>query len=88
MPTSIPDVTTQVHAIGVRFSGNQLCVSLSDGREITVSIDRVAWLQWLANATPEQRANWLLEPGGFAVYWNDLDDGFEICHLLGMQPVA
>jgi len=36
----------------------------------------------------EQRANWSLEPGGFAIYWNDLDDGIEICHLLGMQPVA
>ena len=88
MPTSTPDSTMQVHATDVRFSGNQLHVSVSDGREVIVPIDRVDWLRWLAAATPEQRANWSLEPGGFAIYWNDLDDGVEICHLLGMQPVA
>ena len=88
MPTSTPDATAQVHATGVRFSGNQLCVSVSDGREIIVPIERVEWLSWLAAATPAQRANWSLEPGGFAIYWNDLDDGVEICHLLGMQPVT
>ena len=88
MPTSTPDATTQVHATGVRFSANQLCVSVSDGREVIVPLEKVDWLRWLAKATPEQRANWSLEPGGFAIYWNDLDDGLEICHLLGMQPVA
>jgi hypothetical protein len=61
---------------------------VSDGREVTVPIDRVEWLRWLAVATPEQRAKWSLEPGGFAIYWDELDDGIEICHLLGMQPVA
>lgn len=63
-------------------------VSLSDGREIVVPTEKIEWLQWLAKATPRQRANWSLEPGGFAIYWNDLDDGVEICHLLGMEPVA
>src|SRR5439155_11217333 len=78
----------QVHAKGVRFSGKKLCVFLSDGREIVVPTDKIEWLNWLARATPKQRANWSLEPGGFAIYWNDLDDGIEVCHLLGMQPVA
>ena len=88
MPTFTPDATIQVHATGVHFSGNRLCVSVSDGREIIVPIDIVEWLRWLAAATAEQRANWSLEPGGFAIYWNDLDDGIEICHLLEMQPVT
>ena len=65
-----------------------LQVSLSDGREISLSLDRVKWLQWLAEATPEQRAKWSIEPGGFAIYWEDLDDGIEICHLLGMQMLS
>jgi len=46
------------------------------------------WLKWLAQATPKQRANWSLEPGGYAIYWPDLDDGIEVCHLLDTQPIA
>ena len=72
----------------VRFEENTLHVSLSDGREISMPLDRVEWLTWLAQATPEQRANWSLEPGGFAIYWDDLDDGIEVCHLLTMQSLA
>jgi len=88
MITLANKTTERVKAIGVRFVENILFVSLADGREISVPIDRVDWLNWLAKATPEQRAQWSLEPGGYAIYWDDLDDGVEICHLLGMQPVA
>ena len=51
----------------------------------TIEID---WLDWLAKATPEQQANWSIESGGFAIYWEDLDDGIEVCHLLSMQPLS
>lgn len=78
----------RVGAVDVRFEGNVLCVSLSDGREISVPVDELPWLDWLAKATPLQRANWSLEPGGFAIYWEDLDDGIEVCHLLALQPLA
>lgn len=72
----------QVAATKVRFEGDILYISLSDGREISLPIDRIDWLKWLAKATPEQRANWSLEPGGYAIYWEDLDDGIEVCHIL------
>jgi hypothetical protein len=88
MLTSATKVTREVGATGVRFQDNVLYVALSDGREISLPIDRIDWLNWLAQATSEQRANWSIEPGGFAVYWNNLDNGIEICHLLGMQPLA
>ena len=88
MITLVNNVTEQVAASNVRFEDNTLYVSLSDGREISVPLDRVEWLTWLAQATPEQRANWSLEPGGFAIYWDDLDDGIEVCHLLTMQPLT
>ena len=42
----------------------------------------------LEKATPEQRAKWKIEPGGFAIYWEDLDDGIEISHLLSMQALG
>ncbi len=76
------EITGQVKAIGVRFVENTLYVTLDDGREISLYIRRFDWLDWLAKATPEQQANWSIEPGGFAVYCEDLDDGIEIRHLL------
>jgi hypothetical protein len=45
-------------------------------------------LKWLAKATPEQRAKWTIEPGGFAIYWEELDDGIEISHLLSMRALG
>jgi hypothetical protein len=34
------------------------------------------------------RQRWQVEPGGFAVYWPELDDGIEVEHLLSLQPLA
>jgi hypothetical protein len=81
-------VSEQVAATKARFEENILYISLSDGREVSLPIDRIDWLAWLAQATPEQRANWSLEPGGYAIYWEDLDDGIEVCHILVMEPLA
>ena len=88
MSTLPPDITKQVHAVDVRFYEDTLIVVLNDGREIRVPIERIKWLRWLAQATPEQRSKWSLEPGGFAIYWDELDDGIEIGHLLGLYPLS
>ena len=82
------NISEQVSATTVQFDGSILQVSLSDGRMISLPIDKTEWLQWLAQATPEQRQNWSLEPGGYAIYWEDLDDGLEVAHLLGVQPLV
>jgi hypothetical protein len=81
-------IATKVQAKNVRFEGNSLRILLSDGREISLPMDQMDWLKWLANATPEQRSKWTIEPRGFAVYWEELDDGFEIEHLFSLQPLA
>ncbi len=78
----------KARATGVRFIGDTLQIALSDGREINLPYKKVGWLKWLAKATVEQRSHWTIEPGGFAVYWSDLDDGVEICHLLATQEIA
>lgn len=88
MNTSTDKTRTQVCARGVRFTKDTLRVQLSDGREISLPLAEVSWLKWLSKATPKQRANWSLEPGGFAIYWPDLDDGIEVCHLLNARPIA
>jgi hypothetical protein len=81
-------VSEQVTATNVRFDKNILYVSLSDGREVSLPIDRVEWLEWLARASAEQRKKWSLEPGGYAIYWEELDDGIEVGHILAMEPLA
>jgi len=81
-------VSEQVTAAGARFDDGNLYVGLSDGREISLPLARIAWLKWLATATPQQRENWSVEPGGYAIYWEELDDGIEVEHLLSMEPLA
>lgn len=88
MLTSHDSAQELVQVTEVHFEDNNLLVTLSDGRTISLPIDKIEWLQWLAAASPEQRANWTIEPGGYAVYWDDLDDGIEVMHLLGMQPLV
>jgi len=72
-------------AVNARLSATMLYIELNDGREVGVPI---AHYKWLAQATPEQRAKWSLEPGGFAIYWEELDDGLELCHLLSPYVMA
>jgi len=61
---------------------------LNDDREISLPIERYPWLKWLADATAQQRAKWKIEPSGFAIYWDELDDGIEVEHLLSLNPLA
>ncbi|MGO9587566.1 MAG: DUF2442 domain-containing protein [Limisphaerales bacterium] len=78
----------RVCAENVRFTDGTIHVHLDDGREISLPLNEVPWLKWLAKATSKQRTNWTIEPGGFAIYWPDLDDGIEVCHLLNSMPLV
>jgi len=88
MITSASNTDKQVQANGVRFEGSLIHILLSDGREISLPLNQMAWLKWLAKTTSEQRAKWTIEPNDYAVYWEELDDGFEIEHLLSLQPLV
>jgi hypothetical protein len=88
MITSTNNIDTLVHAKAVRFDKNIIIITLSDEREVSLPVDQMNWLKWLEQATPAQRAKWTIEPGGFAIYWEELDDGIEIQHLLSMQSLG
>jgi len=88
MNTSRGEVAELVMAVDVRFDANTLHVRLSDGRGVSLPLGTLDWLSWLLEATPEQRANWSIEPGGYAIYWEELDDGIEVEHLLGLQSLS
>jgi hypothetical protein len=77
-----------VTAVDVAIDDQWLSIVLADGRVIQVPYRAIPWLGWLAQATPAQRAHWTLEPGSFAVYWPDLDDGVEVAHLLTVKPLV
>lgn len=79
---------SQVEAKSIEFEGNLLHVYLTDGRAVVLPFEQIPWLRWLAKATPEQRAKWSIEPDGYAVYWEELDDGFEVVHVLTLEPVV
>jgi len=89
MTTLANNIVQSVQVERIWFSDdNILHVVLSDGRDIGLPLERFAWLRWLLKATPEQRSNWSIEPGGFAIYWPELDDGIELRHLLELQPLS
>ncbi len=56
MPTLANKKVQEVRATNIHFDKNILYVSLSDYREISLPIDHIDWLDWLAKATPEQRS--------------------------------
>lgn len=88
MITSANNIVEQVAATGVSFADHNLQVTLSDGRIVSVPMENIPWLQWLAQAPDSKRENWSIEPGGFAIYWDDLDDGIEVEHLLALDKLA
>lgn len=86
MPMSTKSEAT-VSVKDVQLFGDVLSILLTDERTISLPSKKIDWLAWLANATEQQRGDWSLEPGEYAIYGNTLDNGIEIEHLLGMSPL-
>jgi len=82
--TPLPALHTQ--AVAVSFGENAVHIRLNTGQTIVLDLN-LPWLRWLSNASPEQRNHWSIEPHGVAVYWEDLDDGIEVCHALEAQSI-
>ncbi len=70
--------------MNVRFSDTMVYILLSDHREVGLPLGH-PHLRWLAQATPEQRADWTIEADGQVVVWDALGDGIEVDHLLRQQ---
>ncbi len=81
-------VKEKVEARGIHFAGNILVLELSDGRQLSLPMDKIKWLDWLLRARPEQRAKWTILPRGYGVYWEELDDGFEVEHALSTAALV
>jgi hypothetical protein len=67
----------------VSFTEDALCVSLRDGRKISVPL---TWYPKLLHATPEQRNNWKAAGGGYGIHWPDIDEDLSTEGLLRGAP--
>jgi hypothetical protein len=68
---------------GVSFSSESVCVSLMDGRIISVP---VAWYPKLLHASESARQNWKISGGGYGIHWPDLDEDLSTEGLLRGAP--
>jgi hypothetical protein len=83
MSASEPKIGERVK--DVQCTDDVLSVDLFDGRTISVPL---AWYPRLANATPEERANWRVCGGGYGIHWPDLDEDLSTQGLLRGAPAA
>jgi len=67
----------------VEITAEYLTVHLLDGRRISVPLE---WYPRLANATPQQRANWEIMGGGFGIHWPDVDEDLSTQGILRGIP--
>src|SRR4029453_15721837 len=79
----LPEVSVR----NVRFDGDMLFIELDDERQIGLPFKKIRWLDCLAREPPAKRANLTIEPYGYAVWWEELDDGFELEHALSLRPL-
>ena len=70
-------------AKNVTTDDRYVSVELLDGRVISVPL---VWYPRLLNATPAQRANWILCAGGFGIHWPDIDEDLSTEGLLRGAP--
>ena len=65
----------------IRFRAGRVYLLLSDGREVSVPLERFTRLR---DATPAQRANWQITAFGTAARWPDLDEDIGLAGVLGV----
>ncbi|HYH82593.1 MAG TPA: DUF2442 domain-containing protein [Longimicrobium sp.] len=79
--STVLKVDPRVTAVSV--SEDTITATLADGRTISVPL---VWSWRLADATPDQRANWRLIGGGEGVHWPDVDEDISVRGMLDGIP--
>jgi hypothetical protein len=81
MASLAPAADLRVKAVA--FDKDRLSVELMDGRAISVPL---VWFPRLANATPEQRANFEVAGGGYGIHWPEIDEDLSTEGMLRGAP--
>jgi hypothetical protein len=80
MTTSIS--IENVLATKIWFDDNNLCILLSDGKEVVTPLSKFPRLQ---KATDKQRQKWRLIGKGRGIHWADIDEDISVVGLLKYQ---
>ena len=70
---------TETLAVDVSCSRDALCVTLSDGRVVSVPLE---WFPRLAGASTRERSDWELIGGGIGIHWEGIDEDISVASLL------
>lgn len=81
MTSSVRTADVAIQDVGV--TDESLCVSLSDGRTVTVPI---SWYPRLSHASPLHRGKWELIGHGHGIHWPELDEDISVENILFGQP--
>ncbi len=79
MSTSV--VKVEPLATDVAFGEDTFCVTLADGRQITVPLE---WFPRLRDAAEEQRKQWRLIGGGVGIHWEAIDEDISVESILAL----
>ena len=79
MSTSV--VKVEPLATDVAFGKDTFCVTLADGRQITVPLE---WFPRLRDATEEQRKQWRVIGGGVGIHWEAIDEDISVESILAL----
>lgn len=77
--TSEDQLLANARPANVRCTRERLIVGFLDGRELSVPI---RWYPRLADATPEQRADWEFIGAGLGIHWPQIDEDLSVKGLL------
>ena len=72
-----------VLASSVECTDDEIIVSLSDGRSLSVPI---VWFPRLAQASPSERADYELSGNGEGIHWAQIDEDISVAGLLAGKP--
>lgn len=75
----MPVARAETLAVDVECSGDALCVTLSDGRVVSVPL---VWLPRLAGASTREQSERELIGGGVAIHWEAIDEDISVASLL------
>lgn len=70
-------------AVAIHCTEDELVVSLSDGRTLSVPL---AWFPRLAHATPQQLTEYELLGDGEGIHWPALDEDVSVAGLIAGRP--
>ena len=76
-------VKTEVRIKDIKVTEDTIVAHLTDGRTISVPL---VWSWRLAEATPEQRANYEIMGDGHGVHWPDIDEDISAEGMLHGTP--